>query len=72
MAWLFNIILFLMVFYSLNFTHISFIDLATIYSVVTTVEAVTAGFPVGAVEITMTSLFLYLVFQLLLPQPQLH
>ena len=56
-AWLFNIIVLLMVFYSLNFTHISFIDLATIYSIITTVETVTAGFPIGAVEVTMTSLF---------------
>jgi uncharacterized protein (TIRG00374 family) len=56
-AWLFNIIVFLMVFYSLNFTRISFIDLATIYSVITTVETVTAGFPIGAVEVAMTSLF---------------
>jgi len=46
-----------MVFYSLNFTRISFIDLATIYSVITIVETITAGFPIGAVEVTMTSLF---------------
>jgi uncharacterized protein (TIRG00374 family) len=56
-AWLFNIIVYLMIFYSLNFTGISIIDLATIYCIVTTVETVTAGFPVGAVEVTMTSLF---------------
>ncbi len=56
-AWLFNITVFMMIFYSLNFTRISFIDLASIYSVVTTVETITAGFPVGAVEVTMTSLF---------------
>jgi uncharacterized protein (TIRG00374 family) len=56
-AWLFNIIVYLMIFYSLNFTGLSIIDLATIYCIVTTVETVTAGFPVGAVEVTMTSLF---------------
>jgi glycosyltransferase 2 family protein len=56
-AWLFNVIVYLMIFYSLNFTGISIIDLATIYCLVTTVETVTAGFPVGAVEVTMTSLF---------------
>ncbi len=56
-AWIFSIIVYLMVFYSLNFTGISIIDLATIYCIITTVETVTAGFPVGAVEIAMTSLF---------------
>ena len=48
-AWLFSITIYLMVFYSLNFTRISFIDLASIFFIVTTVETVTAGFPVGAV-----------------------
>lgn len=33
------------------------VDLATVYCIVTTVETLTAGFPVGAVEVTMTSLF---------------
>jgi uncharacterized protein (TIRG00374 family) len=56
-AWLFNILVYLMVFYSLGFTHISIPSLATIYCIVTTVETVTAGIPVGAVEVTMTSLF---------------
>jgi uncharacterized protein (TIRG00374 family) len=56
-AWFFNILVFLMVFYSLGYTHIGITDLATIYCLVTTVETVTAGFPVGAVEVTMTSLF---------------
>ena len=46
-----------MIFYSLNFTGISLIDLATVYCVVTTVETLTAGFPVGAVELTMINLF---------------
>ena len=63
-SWLFNIAVFMMVFYSLNFTHISFLDLASIYSVITTVETVTAGFPVGAVEVTMTSLF-WIIWRLL-------
>ena len=56
-AWLFNVAVYLMIFYSLNFTGISLIDLASIYCIVTTVETVTAGFPVGAVEVTMTSMF---------------
>ena len=56
-AWIFNILVYLLVFYSLNFRGISIADLATIYCLVTTVETVTAGFPVGAVEVTMTSLF---------------
>ena len=42
---------------SLNFTRSSVIDLASIFFIVTTVETGTAGFPVGAVEVTMTSLF---------------
>ena len=56
-AWIFNLVVYLMIFYSLNFTGISIIDLATVYCIVTTVETLTAGFPVGAVEVTMTSLF---------------
>ena len=56
-AWLFNLTVYLMIFYSLNFTAISILDLATVYCVITTVETVTAGFPVGAVEVTMVSLF---------------
>jgi glycosyltransferase 2 family protein len=56
-SWLFYLIVYLMIFYSLNFTSISMIDLATIYSIVTTVETITAGFPVGAVEVTMINLF---------------
>jgi uncharacterized protein (TIRG00374 family) len=46
-----------MIFYSLNFTSISIIDLATVYCIITTVETLTAGIPVGAVEVTMTSMF---------------
>jgi uncharacterized protein (TIRG00374 family) len=56
-AWLFNLMVFLMIFYALNYTAISLLDLATVYCVITTVETVTAGFPVGAVEVTMISLF---------------
>ena len=56
-AWMLNLVVYLMIFYSLNFTGISLIDLATVYCIVTTVETLTAGFPVGAVEVTMTSLF---------------
>ena len=56
-AWMFNLVVYLMIFYSLNFTGISMVDLATVYCIVTTVETLTAGFPVGAVEVTMTSLF---------------
>lgn len=56
-AWLFNITVYLMIFYSLNFTSISIIDLATVYCIITTVETLTAGVPVGAVEVTMTSMF---------------
>jgi uncharacterized protein (TIRG00374 family) len=56
-AWIFNLVVFLMIFYSLNYTRISLTDLATVYCIVSTVETVTAGFPVGAVEVTMTSLF---------------
>jgi uncharacterized protein (TIRG00374 family) len=56
-AWLFNLTVYLMIFYSLNFTGISLIDLATVYCIVTTVETLTAGFPVGAVEVTMINLF---------------
>ena len=56
-AWMFNMVVYLMIFYALDFTSISLIDLATVYCIVTTVETLTAGFPVGAVEVTMISLF---------------
>lgn len=56
-AWLFTLLVYLMVFYSLNFTAISLVDLAMVYCVSSTVETITAGFPVGAVEITMISLY---------------
>ena len=56
-AWMFNLVVYLMIFYSLNFTAISLVDLATVYCIITTVETITAGIPVGAVEVTMISLF---------------
>ncbi len=56
-AWIFTLLVYLMVFYSLEFTAISLIDLAMVYCVSSTVETLTAGFPVGAVEITMISLY---------------
>lgn len=56
-AWMFSLMIYLLVFYALNFTGISLIDLATVYCIVTTVETVTAGIPVGAVEVTMVNMF---------------
>jgi len=56
-AWFFTLLVYLMVFYSLDFTTISLVDLALVYFVSSTVETITAGFPVGAVEITMISLY---------------
>ena len=46
-----------MVFYSLEYTDISIASLAVIYTIATTVETLTAGFPVGVVEITLINLF---------------
>jgi uncharacterized protein (TIRG00374 family) len=56
-SWVFYLFVYLMIFYSLNFTGISLIDLATVYCIITTVETITAGVPVGAVEVTMINLF---------------
>jgi uncharacterized protein (TIRG00374 family) len=56
-AWIFSLFVYLMVFYSLDFTAISLVDLATIYCIVTSVETMTAGLPVGAVELTMVNMF---------------
>jgi uncharacterized protein (TIRG00374 family) len=56
-AWLFTLLIYMMVFYSLNFTSISIVDLAVVYCVSSTVETLTSGFPVGAVEITMINLY---------------
>ncbi len=56
-SWMFNLVVYLMIFYALNFTAISLVDLATVYCIITTVETITAGIPVGAVEVTMINLF---------------
>ncbi len=56
-AWFFNLMVYLMIFYSLGFSNINVLDLATVYSVASTVETLTAGFPVGAVEITLIGMF---------------
>ncbi|MCW3995048.1 MAG: flippase-like domain-containing protein [Candidatus Bathyarchaeota archaeon] len=56
-SWMLYLVVYLMVFYALNFTAISLIDLATVYCIITTVETLTAGVPVGAVEVTMINLF---------------
>jgi len=56
-AWLFTLLVYLMVFYSLNFTSISLVEVAVVYCVASTVETLTSGFPVGAVEITMINLY---------------
>ncbi len=56
-SWMFNLVMYLMIFYALNFTAISLVDLATVYCIITTVETITAGIPVGAVEVTMINLF---------------
>jgi uncharacterized protein (TIRG00374 family) len=56
-AWIFTLLLYLMVFYSLNWYNISIVDLAVVYCVSSTVETLTSGFPVGAVEITMINLY---------------
>ncbi len=56
-AWFFNLLVYFLIFYSLGFHGISILDLATVYCVASTVETLTAGFPVGAVEITLISMF---------------
>jgi uncharacterized protein (TIRG00374 family) len=56
-AWFFNLLVYLLIFYSLGFSNIGILDLATVYSVSSTVETLTAGFPVGAVEITLINMF---------------
>ena len=53
----FNLMIFLMVFYALNFRSITLSDLAVVYFISSTVETITSGFPVGAVEITMINLY---------------
>jgi uncharacterized protein (TIRG00374 family) len=56
-SWLFNLTVYLMILYALDFTAISLIDLATVYCIITTVETLTAGVPIGAVEVTLINLF---------------
>ena len=46
-----------MVFYALNFRSITLPDLAVVYFISSTVETITSGFPVGAVEITIINLY---------------
>ncbi len=57
LSWFFTLFVYLMVFYSLDYTAISIADLAVIYTIATTVETLSAGVPVGVVEITLISLF---------------
>lgn len=56
-AWFFSLLVYLLVFYSLGYNSIGLIDLTLIYCVQATVETITAGFPVGAVEITTINLY---------------
>ena len=56
-AWIFSLLVYLMIFYALGYPEISIFSLATVFSVTSTVETLTAGFPVGAVEITMVNMF---------------
>jgi uncharacterized protein (TIRG00374 family) len=57
LGYIFNLLIFLMVFYALNFRSITLPDLAIVYFISSTVETITSGFPVGAVEITMINLY---------------
>ncbi len=57
LAWVFNLAVYLMIFYAFNFMTLSIFDLATVYCIITSVETATAGIPVGAVEVTMVNLF---------------
>ena len=56
-AYIFNLLVFMMVFYALNFESITLPALAVVYFISSTVETLTSGFPVGAVEITMINLY---------------
>ncbi len=56
-AWFFILMVYLFVFRSLNFNDITLVDLAMVYSIASTVETLTAGFPVGVVEITTVNLY---------------
>jgi uncharacterized protein (TIRG00374 family) len=57
LSYIFILLIFMMVFYSLNFKAITLPSLAVVYFVSSTVETLTSGFPVGAVEITMINLY---------------
>ncbi len=56
-SWFCNVLIYIMVLYALNFRGISLIDATLVYSVAMTVGTVTAGVPVGVVEITMINLY---------------
>lgn len=56
-SYIFILFIYMMVFYALNFTAITLPSLAVVYFVSSTVETLTSGFPVGAVEITMINLY---------------
>jgi len=56
-SWFFSVMVYFMIFYALNYTALSLVDLASVYCIITAVETLTAGFPIGAVEVTMTSMF---------------
>lgn len=56
-GYIFILLIYMMVFYALNFKAITLPSLAVVYFVSSTVETLTSGFPVGAVEITMINLY---------------
>jgi uncharacterized protein (TIRG00374 family) len=56
-GYMFNLLVFLMVFYALNFRSITLPELAIVYFISSTIETLTSGFPVGAVEITMINVY---------------
>ena len=56
-SYIFILLIYMMVFYALNFKSITLPALAVVYFISSTVETLTSGFPVGAVEITMINLY---------------
>ena len=56
-SYIFILLIYMMVFYALNFKSITLPSLAVVYFISSTVETLTSGFPVGAVEITMINLY---------------
>ncbi len=56
-GYVFILLIYMLVFYALNFKAITLPSLAVVYFVSSTVETLTSGFPVGAVEITMINLY---------------